>query len=424
MFDQIYVLARGGVCIYSGSPPNKPTSNQKITNLFSISTIISFPTLTATGTATIEQLIKYSCEDYYHSEIVRTLVNQNNNNNRQFQLNSTTRSEIISNRRRFQCRSVAILIERYLTRLIYGQYWKDYILYLTIYFMMSLCLTQVFSPNIAQPSGCISIEDDFSRQSSSSSTCDISSGTTTNQRSLENVAQFDILIDNHKYTFFMGNMFLFVVVMHTSMTFSQDLIHFRCEHSNGWYSTGVFYLMKRLHELPLLLPLVMIHVHICNYYDHIRPGIYWNFILVRLLASFATQPLSHICAIISAYNKNNNTITLTMTTITVMVISTLLSNLFIHIDKLSNVHQFVANFSVLRFNFEALTLLQYGFGRCGQREIQPILYMMAINDGDYYRALIMLTFLALMYHILAIILLIRSVNPIEDRRKRIVEPGQ
>src|SRR5699024_2298677 len=65
----------------------------------------------------------------------------------------------------------------------------------------------------------------------------------------------------------------------------------------GWYSCGSFYLVKCITEIVPLLITNFFYVYICNHYEAIKPGIYWNFSLVLLIATLAYQSMGHIMAI-------------------------------------------------------------------------------------------------------------------------------
>ena len=90
------------------------------------------------------------------------------------------------------------------------------------------------------------------------------------------------------------------------------------------------------------------------------------------------------------------------------------------VTDLHYVYQWLSTFSTARFIFEAVMLKIYGFGRCGPKEIQPLLYTMNLVDEDYPRVIGMLIFTAVVYRIIAFYLLIVHANPIENRRKRVI----
>lgn len=85
-------------------------------------------------------------------------------------------------------------------------------------------------------------------------------------------------------------------------------------------------------------------------------------------------------------------------------------------------YKFLANFSPLRFGFEGLLLLQYGFNRChsDRKEIQIILHQFGIvNDEEYfYTCILMLVFNIIFHRFITFLVLMIKMNPYNNRRKR------
>ena len=63
-------------------------------------------------------------------------------------------------------------------------------------------------------------------------------------------------------------------------------------------------------------------------------------------------------------------------------------------------------------------LLQYGFGRCGPKEIQQLLYSMTLTDSDYPHIILMLILQIIFYRLLAIYILTARLNQIGNRKTR------
>jgi len=88
----------------------------------------------------------------------------------------------------------------------------------------------------------------------------------------------------------------------------------------------------------------------------------------------------------------------------------LLSNYFIPLKNLHYVHQLISMLSIPKYAFEAIALLEYGFGRCGPREIQVVLAWMDLQDEDYFTCIAMLAFHVVLYRSIAFWLLVRKAN--------------
>ena len=87
-------------------------------------------------------------------------------------------------------------------------------------------------------------------------------------------------------------------------------------------------------------------------------------------------------------------------------------------DRMHYVYQILAHFSIPHFAFEAALLIIYGNGRCGEREVQVLLHAMSLTDEYLYSCFAMLTVNLVLYRVVAIWLMVKRVNPPEDRRMR------
>lgn len=182
----------------------------------------------------------------------------------------------------------------------------------------------------------------------------------------------------------------------------------------GWYTTGVYYIIRSLGDLLPMIPIVLLYVYIGNIYEPIRPGIFWHFFAILLLSLAVSQSVSHIMIVLSRQNVNVIIIIL----IGSFNVFLLWSNFFVKMARAHYVYQFISNFAFARFTLESIILLQYGFGRCAKKEIQPVLYLMDLEDEDYTTGILMLIFNLIVYRYIAFALLLRKMNPIENRQLR------
>lgn len=152
----------------------------------------------------------------------------------------------------------------------------------------------------------------------------------------------------------------------------------------GWYSSGSFYLSKSIFEIFPMIPVVLLYVAII---DHSTPpDLYWHLVLLFALSTIGFQGLAHCFGIIF----HGQTLLLMICSSGAFFFLVMLGNFFIVIERLHYVYRFLSNVSLARFSFEALILLQYGFGRCTEKEIQPFLYLMQIDDEHYQTCLLMM----------------------------------
>ena len=187
-FDQIIVLARGGSSIYAGLPPlDVQTVDQLIERSYSPVESCSLTTSTTIAEQSVEG-----------TEVLP--------------------KGILPNRRRFSVRSAIILSSRYY-RYLRGYLWKDWLMYCIIYFTYIGVLRLFFDPQIARPTGCVDLSEDFNQ--------------TCTAQTAQSEVESQLLGDNFKYNFFLINMFLFIVLLQTALTFGQEMAVFFNEHQNG-----------------------------------------------------------------------------------------------------------------------------------------------------------------------------------------------
>lgn len=156
-------------------------------------------------------------------------------------------------------------------------------------------------------------------------------------------------------------------------------------------------------------------MYLGNLYESIRPGIYWNIVFLFILATVAFQSMGQMFTLLSRGNIS----LLIITSVSVFLFFVLLSNFLLLNYRLPVFYQWLSNFAISRFIFEALILLQYGFGRCAEKEIQVTLYTMKIADDDFYHCILMLVFNMIIYRLVAFYLLYCKVNLGENRSKRL-----
>ncbi len=297
---------------------------------------------------------------------------------------------ILVNRVRFSFRSVWILFTRYIAYLA-GYLWKEWLVFLAMYLVYGFNLSIFFNPAIAQSSGCISLEEDFNN------TCQWSAELQQNEK---------LMYENFFYTFFFTNLFVIFVMLQTPLTLHAELPLFLNEHRNGYYSTGAFFLVKLLFEVLLQLPVLAAYVYICNIYTAIL-DIYWPIYLVLLLSIVTAQGVAYICVLTC---PKGDLITPLLLGATFYNVLFEMSNIFTSLSTAHYVYQVLSNLAIPRWGMQTLMLLEYGFGRCTDREVQPILHWLSITDEDYYYGLLMMVVNLLFYRGVALWMLTSKVT--------------
>nr|XP_046912722.1 LOW QUALITY PROTEIN: uncharacterized ABC transporter ATP-binding protein/permease YOL075C-like [Dermatophagoides farinae] len=406
IFDEVYVLAKDGVCVYSGRPNAIVNHLSKVLNFDS-----KLNHHHHNQFSPIEQLINY-CSLEMTDSIVQKMVNITDDHiikNAEIQIPKQLQliiDGIQRNRERFSLKSSWILLQRY----IHNPLFKWTIIMSIFPIILIVLLRQFYPDRIARQNGCFNfIEEDFNN-----TICDDEpNGWKTMNKDL---------LDNTRFTIYMTFIFLTWILIPASILFTREMILFHNEHRNGWYSTGAFYLMKSMAEfLPMFITTIVFVVYIANIYEssiHFN-GLYFWMILLFIFGSLAMQGMGHSLAIIT----NGNFFALITILPGWMTLLFLLSNFASPIQRLNYLYQFLSNLSPYRFVLEALLILQYGFERCQSNEIPIVLYqMMAINnpyDQHFYHCIRQLIFNIFFYRLLAIIMLIIRTEPFDDyHRKR------
>ncbi|OTF77879.1 hypothetical protein BLA29_006224 [Euroglyphus maynei] len=254
--------------------------------------------------------------------------------------------------------------------------------------------------------GCVNIEDELNN--------------TCNQTQEKEDEDFDLQA-SFIYVCFSNAMLFFLVLLQSALMFSKEIVYFCNEHKNGWYSTGVFYSMKILAEILSLIPALVIYTYLVDIYEPIHPYMFYWMLFFTFLSALAAQAFGHLVAILTL----GNFVLLVISIPAIEVISLLISNMGTPVRRLHYIFQFFSNFAPTRFIIEAMFLLQYGFDRCRQKEVQKSLLKFKMEDDEHAHhetfftyTIIMLIFNILIYRIVTLLLLLAKTNRYENRRKR------
>lgn len=213
-FNQIFILARGGVSIYNGSPNDLGQFiHHQIPELLTANT----------DNTPIELLIRASCSpwpNYLTLKMKKLIEVPFNNSSANNELNKQTYLSldgVMANRNRFTFHSVHQLSARYL-QYIRAYLWKEWAAYLYICIVFATNLRLLFSTQMIYSSGCINFEAD-----------DLSSCAKTPQK-----VQNEMLIkDNFIYVYYCFVIYFILPLLYTAVSMYQEINVFRNEHRNG-----------------------------------------------------------------------------------------------------------------------------------------------------------------------------------------------
>ncbi|KAH9412903.1 ABC protein, sub ABCG [Dermatophagoides pteronyssinus] len=390
MFDQLYVLALGGVCVYSGKPSDIQHNLPCDSNFEDLSPI--------------ERLIKYSCNNYKDLQVkdLSRLADEKILTEHQDVLTDTVFviDGIPTNRNRFSLQSCWIWILRYIM-FVRGYQWIPMAVfsYLSIY--LAILLLFMFDSKMVNSDGCFNPQEDLN--------------ITCNRTKEDDDKIFDLEM-SFRYIIVCPNTLIAIYMVQTSYLFSNDIRYFWNEFRNGWYSTGAFYFSRIIIEWIHIALTMIIFIYMIDIYETILPGIYCWLYVIFLLGIISIQGIGNILAILT----NGK---LTILVVSIPCIQTLLAflgNVATPVKQLHYFFQFLSLFSPSRFINESFVMLQYGFDRCRPKEIQVILYHLRIeHDEHFYFCIIMLIIQpAIFYHLVAFLLIMIRSNPFESRKHR------
>ncbi|XP_046916133.2 uncharacterized protein LOC124496639 isoform X1 [Dermatophagoides farinae] len=225
LFDQVYILARGGVCIFSGPPSQISDHLQQVCNDENGDGDDKFA---------VEEMMKYSSLNHLEQQI-KTLVQATNEsileNQSDDQLLTDTRYILDGpqmNRTRFSLQSIRILIKRQLYFYIGSLMARFLILAVTIFAILNgLIIKSLIDPDIAYRNGCISLDEDLLN-------CN---------RSIDESLELYI---SFQYMMYCLDNFGIICFIFFAMIFTSQRKLFQIEHRNGWYSSGTFYVAKAI----------------------------------------------------------------------------------------------------------------------------------------------------------------------------------
>ena len=210
LFDKLYVLSKGGHCIYSSEPQRL---SQHLVDCGIQCTKAQIP---------IEVLLKYSCNEFNDKNVEQMMERTKIYEKAVIESRSTEEVMVYPDgikilSKRFFIWDLWLLLKRGLTY-NFRFYWKILLMQFFIYVIFAFLLRLLYNPNIGIPSGCVSFDDDFNN------TC-----AKTDQK----LAEEERLATNLKYNFYIMICVVFFTMTATVLTFAMDIKLFLNEHRNG-----------------------------------------------------------------------------------------------------------------------------------------------------------------------------------------------
>jgi hypothetical protein len=209
MFDKLYVLAKGGICIYSGPPQDL---NKHLNECDINCTEFQVP---------IKVLLKYACNGFENKYVIK-MAEKALQEKEMLLSKCAEEAKLFPNgiqfiAKRFKLIDFWYLLLRTMT-ITYRYKWKLVLFQIITYQIFGFWLSLFFGADIGKPSGCISFEDDFN------SICN---------KTIDQLEDELLLYNNMKYNFLLIIQLTYLQIVVATLTFTLDLKIFLNEHRNG-----------------------------------------------------------------------------------------------------------------------------------------------------------------------------------------------
>ncbi|XP_054152568.1 uncharacterized protein LOC128951345 [Oppia nitens] len=387
IFDNIYVLAKGGHAIYEGSP-------QQLKQTM-IDTNIHFNDDTEVP---IEVLLRIA-SDGNHNKLVQKLSAYNRS------LESLLYDRIITENMKPYDRTNILPTKRFflkdlltlMKRMMLCNYYANCLLnLLCITFIHPIALLIIFLYNwdIFKTDGCMDL---------------ISLAGMGCNHSDTDLIQFERFIkQNLILNILLILIITLAIVILTARKFCDEIQLIISEHSNGWYSTGVYYWSSTLVELLPFTISLAIYVYIINFYQTWHS--YATYYTTYMLCIICTQCLTKISCILCRLNLRISLI---------VVLHLLMINTVFFNSSPNDLHymiQYLAQVSFIKYAFECIVIMIYGWGRCSTSDdstkLSIVMMMFDTTDENFWPNIVHIVVLVVLFHCLTLTMLIYQLGRI------------
>ena len=163
----------------------------------------------------------------------------------------------------------------------------------------------------------------------------------------------------------------------------------------------------------IVSPVIIFYPIVCDIYQPVRSHIWYYMIFIIIMPMIAVQGASYIISIVFGRNPVNLYISIPALML-LSIVCVMMPHALSHFA-----FKLITTFNLFRYQIHAMLFLVYGFGRCGNREIQVVLYRLGlIHDEHFYYCIMMTAVNAILFQSIALLLFLIYNNPFQNRRKR------
>ena len=120
------------------------------------------------------------------------------------------------------------------------------------------------------------------------------------------------------------------------------------------------------------------------------------------LSLFCMESLAQLSAVISSGEAKLSL----LNSIFFFILMLFLGNCFVPLKELHYSLQILSSLSFLKYGFESIILIIYGFDRCSEDQISTVLYSLGIKTQDFWPNIIILIILCFFYKFITLFALI------------------
>ncbi|RWS23232.1 ABC transporter-like protein 12 [Leptotrombidium deliense] len=211
-------------------------------------------------------------------------------------------------------------------------------------------LIMLYSEDVGSESGCLVAE---------SSTDSLATFSIDKLRDIQTV-----VFQNLGFIFFSIMFTLYASMMPIVLVFPTEMSVFLRERTNGWYSCLSYYMAKTVADIPFLVLFTTIYASM-TYYLTGQINDSWRFgafLVISILISLIGQSVGLVVGTICVRNLRAASFIAPLSTLPFV----LFSGFFLRIPFIPSYLKIFSSISSLRYAFEALVIIIYGFGRCDQ----------------------------------------------------------
>ncbi|CAG2179797.1 unnamed protein product, partial [Oppiella nova] len=234
LFDGVYVLAKGGLCVYSG-PPQEVRAHLSAAQFECNEHQVPIEVLLRIASkygASLQRLSHQSMKA--RSELRLRCLEEGH----------LAPNGVVNKGNAFQLRQMWYLLGRTMTCQLRSQ-WKAMFAQFLFIQTMGFLVTRLYNKHVGETDGC------FSLALSANASC---------VKTVEGLREENLLSQNLRYLYFVGVLIMALMSISTVLLFSSEIKIFMNERMNGWYSTGSYFLAKNIAEIPTFVVIVTIYV--------------------------------------------------------------------------------------------------------------------------------------------------------------------